>query len=66
MAVSVLTDEEKFLFDLQGFVVIKRVLSESRCQELVQLADNVWPRTDEDGPGRRTSHVSQWGPEFLT
>ena len=65
MAVSVLTDEEKFLFDLRGFVVIKEVLSESRCEELIRLADEVWPRTSEDGPGRRTSHVSQWGNDFL-
>ena len=44
-----LTDEERFLFDLRGFLVVKNVLSAKRCRELIRLADEAWPREDGDG-----------------
>ena len=62
---SYLTDEEKFRFDLQGYLVVKGVLSKTECQELSELADAVWPRTPEDGTYRRTGAISQWGQRFL-
>lgn len=62
---SYLTDEEKFRFDLQGYLVVKGVLSKSECQELSVLADAVWPRTSEDGSYRRTGAISKWGQRFL-
>lgn len=60
-----MTEEEKFRFDLQGYLVIKNVLTESECRELSDLADEAWPRQDEDGPFRRTGYVSQWHQRFL-
>ena len=60
-----LTDEEKFRFDLQGFLIVKSVLSRNECQELSELADDVWPRTDEDGSYRRTGAISRWHQSFL-
>lgn len=62
---SQLTDEEKFRFDLQGYLVVKNVLSKLECEELSELADEVWPRTSEDGTFRRTGAISRWHQRFL-
>ncbi len=61
----VLTDEEKFRFDLEGYLIIKNVLSREQCQRLSDLSDEVWPRTADDDAFRRTSDVSRWGQPFL-
>lgn len=58
-----MTPEEKFRFDLQGFLVVKNVLSADEVDALNKLADEVWPETPENADKRRTSKVSQWGPE---
>jgi len=58
-----MTPEEKFRFDLQGFLVVKNVLSADEVDALTKLADEVWPEAKEDGGKRRTSRVSQWGLE---
>ena len=60
-----LTDEEKFRFDLQGYLVVKAVLSKEECLELSALADRVWPRVEGDGRYRRTGPISQWHQKFL-
>jgi hypothetical protein len=60
-----MTDEEKFRFDLQGFLVVEDVLSASECLELSRLADEAWPEQPGDGPLRRTSFVSRWHPRYL-
>lgn len=57
-----MTPEEKFRFDLQGFLVVKNVLSADEVDALNTLADAVWPDTGDDGH-RRTGRVSAWGPE---
>ena len=62
---SHLTDEEKFRFDLQGYLIVKGVLSKQECRELSDLADAVWPRTPEDGAHRRTGEISRWHQRFL-
>ena len=38
-----MTKEEKFRFDLQGFLVVKNVLSADEVDALNKLADEVWP-----------------------
>ena len=59
-----MTLEEKFRFDLQGFLVVKNVLSADEVDALNALADAVWPDNgDDDGGHRRTSRVSMWGRE---
>ena len=61
-----MTKEEKFRFDLQGFLVVKNVLSADEVDALNKLADEVWPTPagqSEDDGNRRTSRVSMWGPE---
>ena len=59
-----LSDEEKFRFDLEGYLVIPGALSPFECTQLSKLSDNAWPRQPQDGNFRRTSQVSQWGEEF--
>ena len=58
-----MTPEEKFRFDLQGFLVVKNVLSADEVDALNKLADEVWPESEDDEDKRRVSRVSQWGPE---
>ncbi len=59
-----MTEEEQFSFDLEGYLIIKNVLSRDECKELCSLADKVWPRTEEHKPFRRTAEVSKWGKPF--
>ena len=59
-----MTSEEQFRFDLQGFLVVKNVLSADEVNALNRLADEAWPAEPDDESGhRRTSRVSMWGPE---
>ena len=62
---GVLTDEDKFLFDLRGFLVVKNVLSVGECQALIELADRIWPRRPDDGPLRRFNGISRWHQRFV-
>ena len=59
------TDEEKFRFDLQGFIVLRGVLTRAECTLLSKLSDTAWPRQPGDGGFRRTEAISRWGGEFL-
>lgn len=57
-----MTPEEQFLFDLEGYLVIKNVLSADEIAEMNAIADRVFPN---DGSAlRRTSQISQWGAPF--
>ena len=56
-----LSSEQKFLFDLEGYLVLPGVLSAAECNALSALADEQWPRTEEDGAFRRTEQISLWG-----
>ena len=60
-----MTDEEKFRFDLQGFLVVGGILSPEECEALSRQADEQWPRSSDDGLFRRTADISRWGPNFL-
>ena len=62
---SALSDEEKFRFDLEGYLVVPGVLSASECSGLSELSDRIWPRQTDDGPFRRTANVSKWHHRFL-
>ena len=44
-----LSEEEKFRFDLQGYLVIRGVLSKTECSALAELSYSVWPRQAADG-----------------
>ena len=59
-----MTTEERFQFDLQGYLVVRGVLTPGEVAGLNELADKAWPG-EHDGTGlRRASHVSRWGPRF--
>ena len=38
-----MTPEEKFIFDLDGYLVVKNVLSRAEVDALNALADEAWP-----------------------
>ncbi|MEM7531791.1 MAG: phytanoyl-CoA dioxygenase family protein [Chloroflexota bacterium] len=60
-----MTPEEKFIFDLDGYIVIKNVLTAEEVARMNGEADEAFPvQEGEDTIFRRTSHVSQWGPSF--
>ena len=56
-----MTPEEKFLVDLQGYLVIKNVLSPEEVSALNALADAKFPPIF--GQKDRRERVSTWGPE---
>ena len=55
-----MTPEEKFMFDLEGYIVIKNVLTPTEVAELNALADQIFT-AKKDQADRRTSQVSRWG-----
>ncbi len=56
-----MTPEEKFLFDLQGYIVVKNVLS---AEELTTLNTLFEQRLPEDVAGKFHSRISNWGKPF--
>lgn len=58
-----MTSEEKFVFDLQGYLVIKNVLSTAEVARMNAIADEKFPRVPGQ-TGQRSSRVSHWGPPF--
>lgn len=60
-----MTDEEKFVFDLEGYLVIKNVLTPDEIAEMNEIADCVFsPKEGEDTRDRHTFHITRWGEPF--
>ena len=66
---KMMTAEEKFVFDLQGYIVIKNVLTTEEVAGINEISDRIFPRDygDEDnvkktGGLRRTGNISKWDP----
>ena len=57
-----MTPEEKFIFDLEGYLVLKGILSSNEVDEVNALADSVWSGDYPENGLRRTGQVSKWGP----
>ena len=58
-----MTDEEKFTFDLEGYLVVKDVLTPDEMKSLNAVANRF--TSENSDPGTSTiSRVSQWSPEF--
>ena len=55
-----MTPEEKFIFDLEGYIVIKNVLTATEVAALNELADERFTEKKELAD-RRTGSVSRWG-----
>lgn len=60
-----LSDEQKFLFDLEGYIVLPGVLTSQTCDALNEQADRVWPRQPHDEPFRRSEEITLWGQMFV-
>ena len=59
-----MTPEEKFTFDLEGYLVVKNVLAAAAVDELNGLADEIFPRNYDETNYCRTAPVSRWGARF--
>lgn len=60
-----MTPEEKFMFDLQGFLVVKNVLSGDEVAELNEISDRAKPdeyETYQEDGLKIARRVSQWSP----
>ena len=58
-----MTPEEKFKFDLEGYLVVKNVLTPHGLNHMNAVADTIFSDDGEAGTNR-ISRVSQWGPAF--
>lgn len=58
-----MTPEEKFLLDLQGYIVIKGVLTSAEIEDMNRTCDIKYTQNSEEMDFRR-NNVSQWGPPF--
>ena len=58
----VMTEEEKFKFDLEGYLVIKGVLTQEALAELNAIADERFPHSHPDSYNEGT--VSAWGEPY--
>ena len=58
-----MTPEEKFQFDLEGYLVVRGVLGSDELAELNAIASDP-PGGWGDDPFYRASKISQWGPGY--
>jgi hypothetical protein len=59
-----MTPEEKFMFDLDGYLIIRNVLTPDEVAEMNEIADRAFPREAGQTGIHRTSRVSLWGEPF--
>ena len=57
-----MTPEEKFIFDLDGYIVIKNALSQEEVDHLNAIADREFGQPYDETNFKRMSRVSQWDP----
>ena len=69
---KMMTAEEKFVFDLQGCIVIKNILTTEEVAEINEISDHVFPRDygDEESVKKtgglcRADNVPN-GPRFVS
>lgn len=58
-----MTPEERFKFDLEGYLVVKNALTPHGLNHMNAVADTIFSDDGESGTNR-ISRVSQWGPAF--
>jgi len=59
-----MTPEEQFLFDVEGYLVIKNVLTPSEVAELSAIADQAFPAPNDGTKARRAFQISKWAPAY--
>lgn len=57
-----MTREEKFIFDLDGYIVIKNALSPEEVANLNEIADREFGQPYDETHFKRMSRVSHWDP----
>ena len=64
-----MSEEELYLFDLQGYLVVRDILTRQQVHELNEISDRVYPRDYADGDDskgrkgiRNARYVSRWDP----
>ena len=64
-----MSEEELYLFDLQGYLVVRDILTRQQVNELNEISDRVYPRDYADGDDskgrkgiRNARYVSRWDP----
>jgi hypothetical protein len=57
-------EEEKFLFDLEGYLVVKQVLTPSEVAALRTIAEQKCPAAIDRPKWGRTFGASSWGPPY--
>jgi hypothetical protein len=60
-----MTPEEKFIFDLDGYLVVKNALNADQLKELNDIADNRSAGNFNDVQEFRVEEVSKWGSPCL-
>ena len=56
--------EEKFKFDLEGYLVVKNALAPEEVAEMNRIADEIYTEEYDERGLRSRMRVSQWGPPF--
>jgi hypothetical protein len=57
-----MTPEEKFIFDLDGYIVIQNALSQEEVANLNAIADREFGEPYDDTQFKRMSRISHWDP----
>ena len=56
-----ISPEEKFRFDLEGFLVVKNALAPEEVAEMNRIADGIYAEDYNEKRSRPRLRVSQWG-----
>ena len=59
-----ISPEEKFRFDLEGYLVIKSAIAPEEVAEMNRIADEIYTEDYGEKSSRPRIRVSQWGPPF--
>ena len=59
---SRISREEKFKFDLEGYLVVKNALAPEEVAEMNRIADEIYTEEYDERGLRSRMRVSQWGP----
>lgn len=62
---ATVTDEERFLFDLQGFLIVKGVLSDAELRVLNAAVDEKFDEYAKPSEHWRPHRCSHWGQPFV-
>ena len=60
-----MTDVEKYLFDLRGYIVIEDVLNTDQVTELNRLIDENHPGVNEDSHKKHSGGFLTWGQALV-